>query len=202
MKGFSHIAFTALIVLSIVPFSSCKKGPDDPAISLRSRTARLTGVWKLSNDEITTTTSRDGTVKETIVSSFDGTFRTDVTTTNNGSSNPEVKRDKYTYATIWTINNDHTLKLEYNWDGESYVREGTWVWLEGNNKDLKNKEAVKFLITKEIYKGSISTIKGNEGGPIIILSRLANDELQVDVSQTFSSEGYSRTSTGTQTFRQ
>ena len=149
MRLFTQTTFIAMIALAVLPFQACKKGPDDPVISLRSRTARLTGVWKLTKDESTTTIFRNGSLESTIVSSFDGAFRTVVTNKNNGSGSPEITTEKQAYSATWSINKDHTLKMESIQDGETYIREGTWVWLDGNGKDVKNKEVVKFLISKE-----------------------------------------------------
>lgn len=38
---------TIICALTVMPFQSCKKGPDDPFISFRSRKARLEGEWTL-----------------------------------------------------------------------------------------------------------------------------------------------------------
>jgi hypothetical protein len=45
MKKVFLVMLAALIV--IPAFQSCKKGENDPAISFRSRDARLIGNWKL-----------------------------------------------------------------------------------------------------------------------------------------------------------
>lgn len=201
MKSLSSTALIALLAIALLPFSACRKGPDDPVISLRSRTARLTGVWKLANDEITTTTVRDGVVSKKVVSSFDGAFRIVVTTTYDGAGNPSITSNKYASSITWAINKDHTLKLENIVDGDSYVREGTWVWLEGNEKDLKDKEAVQFTITKYIFGGTSVSTSGPSGS-VFVISRLANNELVVDMSNTTTSTNFTETVTGKQTFKQ
>jgi hypothetical protein len=43
-KTFAILSFCAIFAL---PIQSCKKGSDDPAISLRSRKARVVGEWTL-----------------------------------------------------------------------------------------------------------------------------------------------------------
>jgi hypothetical protein len=43
-KTFVIMAFCAIFTL---PFQSCKKGADDPALSMRSRKARVVGEWTL-----------------------------------------------------------------------------------------------------------------------------------------------------------
>ena len=44
MKTLKRISFLAIAALFFAPtFQSCKKGEEDPGLSLRSRTARLAG---------------------------------------------------------------------------------------------------------------------------------------------------------------
>lgn len=44
-----------IAVITVVAFSGCKKGAEDPAISLLSRKARLTGTWTISSGSWTVT---------------------------------------------------------------------------------------------------------------------------------------------------
>lgn len=202
MRFFTQTALIVLFSGIALSFSACKKGADDPFISLRSRTARLTGVWKLTNEQIKTTTIRNGSVSQTIESTYDGSIWNIVKTVYDKNGNPSVTINKYTASTTWTINKDHSLKLESNWDGDSYKKEGTWIWLDGNGADLKNKEAVQFLIAKEIFGGTSVEFSGNQTGPLLVLSRLANDEMQVDLSHTSTNTDVTEIITGKQTFRQ
>lgn len=41
------LTLSIICALTVMPFQSCKKGPDDPFISFRSRKARLEGEWTL-----------------------------------------------------------------------------------------------------------------------------------------------------------
>lgn len=60
-----RIIFGFLIISSLSVLFGCRKGEDDPLISLRSRTNRLTGTWKLisfesnSTESLTYTTTND-----------------------------------------------------------------------------------------------------------------------------------------------
>ena len=40
------------IMLIVTAFVGCKKGEEDPIISLRSRDARITGTWELKKMEV------------------------------------------------------------------------------------------------------------------------------------------------------
>ena len=46
-KRFNLILLGVIVILSTMTFDSCKKYEDGPAFSLRSKTARLTGTWKV-----------------------------------------------------------------------------------------------------------------------------------------------------------
>ena len=51
MKNFNRFSLLAagmMLVVAGLEFSGCKKGPEDPALSLSSRKARLTGTWTVT----------------------------------------------------------------------------------------------------------------------------------------------------------
>lgn len=48
MKNNCLILTTALISLAAITIPSCKRGANDPFLSMRSRDARITGKWKLT----------------------------------------------------------------------------------------------------------------------------------------------------------
>ncbi|MBC7425965.1 MAG: hypothetical protein H7321_05465 [Bacteroidia bacterium] len=52
MKKFKHILIAAIVALTVFPaMQSCKKGEDDPGLSLRSRKQRITNDWTLTKVE-------------------------------------------------------------------------------------------------------------------------------------------------------
>ncbi|MDD4575741.1 MAG: hypothetical protein PHI36_04870, partial [Bacteroidales bacterium] len=57
MKNYKIILL--LLAVFATTFSACKKGEDDPALSLRSRKARVAGEWKMTNIKSTNTFSSD-----------------------------------------------------------------------------------------------------------------------------------------------
>jgi len=48
MKKYLSIVLLISVVLGTFTLSSCKKGPNDPFISLRSRKARMVGDWTIA----------------------------------------------------------------------------------------------------------------------------------------------------------
>jgi len=93
MEKTKRLLIIALGVVMISPlFQSCKKGEEDPFLSLRSRDKRITGTWKLNKIEKTTvTTTTDVDVDSNGVTLEINTDVRTTTTTFNGSSETIVE---------------------------------------------------------------------------------------------------------------
>ena len=79
MKNSIKLAALALVIAA-TSFSGCKKGENDPFLSLKSRKSRAAGEWKLSAFT-TTYTDASGTDTQTLAT---GTL-----TTTSGTSSSE-----------------------------------------------------------------------------------------------------------------
>jgi hypothetical protein len=115
------IVFITFIVM--ISNTSCRKGEDDPLISLKSRNARLMQEWNLAYIEGTRISSYD-----TIRYEYDGnTFlrirNDDTLTTINGNLIIEFKENGVSNVKETIIN-----------DGETHTNEGigTWSWLDSD----------------------------------------------------------------------
>lgn len=133
-----------VIALASTTFTSCKKGENDPGLSLKSRTARLVGEWVLTEMERSSTSTNSGTTY-TSTSNFSGTTMTE---TSGGSSTTSV------YSQSLEIMKDGTYKMKQSqtyteWSYTvTFDGEGTWAWISGNKEDeYKNKERVAFTMT-------------------------------------------------------
>ncbi len=176
-------------------FTSCKKGEEDPALSLSSRKARLTGTWKLTSANFT-----EKGQNYTNVYTFDGTILT-----VNYNYSGWTGTDNSSYSLTMTINKDNTFEIEEIDDGDRTVTEGYWFFAPANkDEDIKNKERVIFQTTKYTDDdGDVTTYDGstNSQVEVIDLKRLANKEIIIEID-------YKRTSgsvysiTGTKTFTQ
>ena len=121
------IAFTAISL-------SCKKGENDPFLSLKSRDSRITGIWELTNLDYTETDtySYDGTtVTTTSTETYDGSLLTMV-------SDGDV--DTYSYTYTLTIEKDGTYNVYIILDGYRNEKTGNWWWLD----DKKRKTRIAF----------------------------------------------------------
>ena len=141
--------FLFIAIASLITLDSCKKGDNDPGLSLRSRTARLEGDWKLESGTITTTTGANTTIETyngaTLVVTYNGT---------------EISNEAYTTNMTFEKNGKYERSgLE---DTVTYTENGFWAWINKNkDAELKNKEAVGLSSTKYTdSNGSISTDNG------------------------------------------
>ena len=212
MKKTIHYLMAIALIATI--FVGCKKGENDPFLSLLSRTARITGVWNLSSADYDHIYTGDG--DGTYSYSFDGT---QMTRTYDGDG------ITYDYSEKVTIEKDGTFKIEieeedlfwnYNFESGQYESgvwkttiEGVWYFLEGNSDlEVKDKERVEFLV--ENYKevnpdGETEEIsfsgKSNSYDQLILLDKLANKEMVslYDYEESAGSETYRETGTSTYT---
>ena len=120
MKKVMRIGATAVLFISVL--FSCKKGENDPFLSIRSRDARITGVWNLT--ELTEISS----------STVSGTTVSDTYTILNG-----VDSDGDSRAEKWEINKDGTYLATSTFNGNVYTSSGYWNWVDSK----KNKIAIR-----------------------------------------------------------
>jgi hypothetical protein len=104
--------FIAVAIVSVT-VQSCKKGEDDPAISLRSRDARLIGEWKLSKyesktdvrDAVSYSTVNGNSITQTlsITESFDGSVQTTTVAYQDAESGGATESENTTYRKNFTL---------------------------------------------------------------------------------------------------
>lgn len=152
-----RLAALLLIFLPSALFISCKKGENDPAISFRSRKARIVGDWKLDK----------GTNKYTS-ESFN------VTTTFNGTSGTEVTNSitrNFTYIYELSFRKDGTFSYHSSqtFEGatpEIYKFEGQWSFARKNKAgNLKNKESILLTYISGTYTSDGVTSSGSQSKP-------------------------------------
>jgi hypothetical protein len=134
----SKLGIIALV--GIVTLQGCKKGENDPLISLKSRDARITGTWELTSQEAEYTYKSEfngESATETTKQSYDGNMMTETyTETYNGQT--ESESDTYDYSFEMTIDKDGTYSLTVASDGDKQESSGNWWWLS----DKKNKTRI------------------------------------------------------------
>jgi hypothetical protein len=202
-KIFLLSAMAVLMLSSVVTLNSCKKGADDPAISLRSRTSRLAGKWTISA----------GTENSV---SVNGANTSTSTTTINSTTITQVSNNTTTTGTIaYTVefvkDGTYTMTRNETYTGYSYnvTSTGTWNFVAGGN-DLKNKEAI-ILTEKNSTRVSsygtssntnVSSSTASSYAEKWIITRLANSELVVTANDNSVNGSNSDNNTVTYTFVQ
>jgi hypothetical protein len=208
------LSYLVVIMMISITFIGCKKGENDPFLSLLSRTARITGVWNLTSADYDHVYTDNGG-SETYGYSFDGS---QMTRTLDGDG------ETYDYSEKVTIDKDGTFKVEiseedlywsYNYVTQEYESgvykttiTGVWYFLDGNKElEIKDKERVEFLVTKlkEVNPdGETSETdysgRSNSYDQMFLLDKLANKEMVALFDYTVSEGSDSYQETGTTTY--
>jgi hypothetical protein len=170
-QNFPILLIIAFIIIGSFIFHSCKKGKDDPFISLRSRKERLCGEWDLSAGNITKIngSSIDSTVYNggSYIENLDGIIF-------HGSYTDKIIIDKNgSFSEV--ISQDSTIES----------MQGSWTF-ERKDKDqkLKSKEAVMFFINSDTYtsngNSTVATYSGTNSLSVLRkLDMLKNTEMTI-----------------------
>lgn len=190
------------LLLTFIGLFACKKGENDPFLSLRTRKSRLAGEWILtgitgkyvsrSNTAVTnsTTVFLDGILTESSTTDFFIGNQSSVTNSTYG---------KYSYALSFGKDGTYSLKKEllFPSGNKKYVitESGNWVFVgKSKNEDLKAKEAIQLLVknansvyyddnqSNDISDVFITNLDSYNSGEILYLDRLTNKELLVKVN--------------------
>jgi hypothetical protein len=185
----SYISKLGIIALvGIVTLQGCKKGENDPLISLKSRDARITGTWELTSQETTETEKQefDGESRtETYIYSYDGNMFTSTGTITINGQTIESESSTYEYSEEMTIEKDGTFTLSMVNDGDKEEYTGNWWWLS----DKKNKTRIALGDDYESFE--IDQLKNKE---LILTSETSYKNVDED------GYSYEERSTTTMTF--
>ena len=161
------LTLSVLALATVASFTACKKGEEDPSLSLSSRKARLAGEWKVqSKDETITSKSTSAGVTSTYTSKDTWTATTakeekssqqagssiTTTTTKEGSvttNTYSIKKDgTWSSVQLYTLkstsNNGKTVKEELY----DIKKSGNWNFLGKNDPTTKKKQVVDFTVLK------------------------------------------------------
>jgi hypothetical protein len=129
----------SLIILLAVLINACKKGPNDPKVSLLSRKSRMTGNWTMQKGHVSITTFKQG------ASPFNSNFEL-----NSGKAHLTQTGTLIAYILTYNlylkIEKDGKFSLTEDFDNYSMAADGSWNFSSGVGKK-KNKEDVFFKLT-------------------------------------------------------
>ncbi len=212
-KYFLFAAMAITAITTSVSLNSCRKGEEDPAISLRSRKARLVGDWKLTAG--TTEQAQNGSVS---IITYDGT--NEITASNSQS-------DTTGYTNTYTFNGDGTYQsvtvttsIFSFWGITSTTtttttEDGTWDFNSGiGDEKAKTKVLIHPTKSVEVAETSSSTsgtttttntnvYTSNTFDYSLYMTRLSNKELKFTINYNETVTGgstSSSTATSTRTY--
>lgn len=200
-----HILFTTLsIAVLCAGISSCKKGEDDPFLSLRSRKARIAGEWRVVG--INTTEKSEGSGQSSIANTtYNGAVQTYTSTnTVNGVSTSTTATKGYTME--FEFRKDGTYTQTVLEEDQTIVIEGLWIFLKRSKEnELKNKEAIMLTETSSTNTtsgGSDTVIFKNFDGIVLTLDRLKHKEMSWHFELSMTSGAHTETASGDYTLTQ
>ncbi len=116
MKNISK-SLLAIAVTGVVFVASCKKGEEDPTLSLRSRKSRVAGEWTVASAEVKSSNT-----------SLSGTNSTNSTGTVSYTGDTYKETSSYTQSTsAGTTTTTETLNGKVTTNTYTFEKDGTWT---------------------------------------------------------------------------
>ncbi|MBK9478404.1 MAG: hypothetical protein IPN99_06110 [Bacteroidetes bacterium] len=170
MKKFQKLVLVVLAAAAVLP--ACKKGEEDPFLSLRSRKSRVAGEWTVESREEKVTTSKvspsvNSTSTETTTINgstytYNYTSGSNTTTINGTVGTYKVTFEKdgawkstYEYTTVFTFGTSPFTTVETTLT--KIESSGIWNFL-GKVGDAKNKENLSVSTTSENTVKTITSV--------------------------------------------
>lgn len=185
----------SLFLLIILACTGCRKGEEDPVISLRTREMRLKNTWDLISSESTVSEEYGlSATNKVITAQYDG--EKEIISENAGGT--------YTYDTLWYTKEyifrkgkSYTMKyIQTDPDVPSFRYEmnekGRWEFLSrSKSRDVKNKE--QLLLIPELQQDDMQDAAIDFPHITWNIVRLANNELVIEIRKEISNtlSGYS-----------
>lgn len=175
----SNRIFLLLMLCSLFTLTNCKKGEDDPFLSLRSRKARVVGEW----------TMKSGTGKISAVSGTSGaSFTNNITYTETNyteTSSYPGGGSSGTHQLKITFERDGSFIYTESMDGSTFIAKGTWNFTGGIGENKRKEQLVLHVISYSDPDGSV-TYAGNYTDLTYNIKELRNKKM-VLISKDISS---------------
>lgn len=179
-----YLTLTAILLAgSLLTLESCKRGENDPAISLVSRTNRLVGTWKLTQKQgsiVVNTTAGSVTTSESITSSYTDATQNGLEQTqySQNTNAPVSKTFPYSFRITFEKTGDYTYDAVFYRPVTSntsitqiYKGTGNWNWLD------KGKDKLGLQLLNEGSISNLDTLNANTLLPYVITNEYYLDRL-------------------------
>jgi hypothetical protein len=192
MKKLLVLSLGALAL--VANLTSCKKGENDPFLSLSSRKARLAGEWTVSSETRSSVNNYTSSVlnpqfqyetvdvKRVTETNYNGSIYNGTQTTTTKYSTSTIDLGPEAYVETYKFEKDGTYEHTIvDVDGQE-VEKGTWFFL-GKNKDLelKKKEAITLTVDSRAITNSngVTTTYTSTGydGDVLVIDLLKKKEI-------------------------
>lgn len=140
-----RVIFAVFLTTLVLIDTSCKKGDNDPAFSLRTRKQRLSGRWSILSGNASLTIKSPGVMPD--VRNF--TF-----SEGKGFLTFSYSPDAYylTYLLNLEFDKEGNFKLSENFNGVTLAANGSWNFTGRIGDDQKNKEEI-YMKLKDVISG-------------------------------------------------
>ena len=168
------LSYFFLIALTFSLFTECRKGENDPFLSLRTRKVRVTGFWKL---DAGTYSYFSPNIMDLLIE-YDGKKATEKL------SGRII--ETYNYSIEFKINKDYSFERIIIENGFSKIEKGAWFFNKKSRElELKNKEAITLSILSIESSGIKTSYTGARADEIWLIDKLKNNELILRKENTF-----------------
>ena len=181
---FQYIAIFALLGV----LTQCKKGEDDPFLSLRSRKARVAGDWHLTAGTKVSTNSGGGGSGSTTTYNY-----TESSYTYNYVSGAINTSTMGVYSLKYEFKRDGTFTKTETSGSNLTTKTGVWNFTAGVGKEYKNKQQITLTFLTSTYMGSNSsnnyTYTGKDMDEAFSIKELRNKKMVLVQEYTSASSG-------------
>lgn len=180
-----------LFVVLIGTLSECKKGEDDPFISLRRRKARVVGDWKLTSGTSLSTSNSSNSSSTDAYTYTETSYSYNGTDVNNGNTTTSSDAGVYSYKIKFEKDGKFSATEVQGSDFTTYS--GVWNFTHGVG-EYKNKEQIALTIRSYITSGGSSgTYTGKDADFSMTIKELRNKKMVIYTDDTNSGTNSSGT---------
>lgn len=184
------IALSTIAVLLIGFATQCKKGEDDPFVSLRSRKARVSGEWSLTSGTMIYASRGNNYSSTTSIVFTSAAFSSTYNYVNGSFS--QTGTDNGTYKYDIKFDKDGSFTSTEIYDGEVSIVSGTWNFTDGVGETKKREQIVLFLKSSTGVSGSTTiSYSGNKVYMTFNIKELRNKKMVLTREEMESSGGVS-----------
>jgi len=176
--------FAVLLMLTLcIVAIQCKKGEDDPLISLRSRKARVCGDWSLTSGTMSQSSRYGNIVSSTNMIMTQYAYSGTNTYVNGSFSQTTPYTGTYKYSI--TFDKDGSFSATEVYDGEVQITSGTWNFTDGVGDAKKREQIVLFFKSSTGISGSTTlSYSGNKVYMTFNIKELRNKKMVLTRTET------------------